>query len=84
MSALVLMFITFIADGEYPSSWTTGIIHHVHKKTDHNLPDIYRKVTVLPCIGKLFESVLITILSFKNDVCNDTDPFQAGFRSNFS
>ena len=35
----------------------------------------------MPCIGKLFESVLNNRLSFKNDVCNDSDPFQAGFRS---
>ena len=76
------MFNTIIANGEYPSSWATGIIHPVHKKTDHNVPDNYRKVTVMPCIGKLFESVLDNRLSFKNDVWNDDDPFQAGFRSN--
>ena len=80
--ALVLLFNTIIANGDYPSSWTTGIIHPVHKKADHNVPDNYRKVTVMPCIGKLFESVLNNTLSFKNDVCNDNDPFQAGFRSN--
>ena len=37
---------------------------------------------VLPCIGTLFESALNNRLSFKNDACNDNDPFQAGFRSN--
>ena len=36
----------------------------------------------MPCIGELFESVLNNRLSFKNDVCHDNDPFQAGFRSN--
>ena len=36
----------------------------------------------MPCIGELFESVLNNRLSFKNDVCYDNDPFQAGFRSN--
>ena len=46
------------------------------------MPDNYRKVTVMPYIGKLFESVLNTRMSFKNDVCNDNDPFQVGFRSN--
>ena len=79
---LVLLFNTIIANGDYPSSWATGIIHPVHRKTDHNVPDNYRKVTVMPCIGKLFESVFNNRLSFKNDVCNDNDPFQAGFRSN--
>ena len=37
----------------------------------------------MPCIGELFESVFNNRLSFKNDVCNDNGPFQAGlFRSN--
>ena len=57
-------------------------MENIHKKADHNVPDNYRKVTVMPCIGKLFESVLNNRLSFKKDVCNDNDPFQAGFKSN--
>ena len=36
----------------------------------------------MPCIGKLFESILNNRLSFKNEVCNDNDPYQAGFKSN--
>ena len=63
LPALVLLFNTIIANGEYPSSWATGIIHPVHKKAAHNVPDNYRKVTVMPCIGKLFESVLNNRLS---------------------
>ena len=82
LPALVLLFNTIITNREYPSSWTTGIIHPVHKKTDHEVPGNYRKVTVMPCIGTLFESVLNNSLSFKNDVCNDSDPCQASFRSN--
>ena len=81
LPALVLLFNTIIGNKEYPSSWATGIIHPVHKKAAHNVPNIYRKVTVMPCIGKLFESVL-TRLSFKNDVYTDNDPFQGGFNSN--
>ena len=82
LPALILLFNTIITNGEYPSSWATGIIHTVHENADHKVHDNYRKVTVMPCIGKLFESVLNNRLSFKNDVCNDSDPFQAGFRSN--
>ena len=36
----------------------------------------------MPCIGKLFESILNNRLSFKNEVCNDNDPYQAVFKSN--
>ena len=35
----------------------------------------------MPCVGKSFKFVLNNRLSFKNYVCNDNDPFQAGFRS---
>ena len=37
----------------------------------------------MPCIGKLFESILNNRLSLKNEeVCNDNNPYQAGFKSN--
>ena len=35
----------------------------------------------MPCVGKLFYSVPDNRLSFKNNVCSDNDPFQAGIRS---
>ena len=82
LPALVLLFNTIITNGEYPSKWATGIIHPVHKKGDHSVPDNYRKITVMPCIGKLFESILNNRLTFKNEVCDDSDPYQAGFKSN--
>ena len=42
----------------------------------------YRRITVTPALGKLFESILETRLSYKNEVCIDDDPCQAGFKSN--
>ena len=36
----------------------------------------------MPCIGKLFESIVNNRLLYKNEVCNDNDPYQAGFKSN--
>ena len=74
LPALELLFNTILTNGEYPSRWATGIIHPVHKKGDHGVPDNYRKITVMPCIGKLFESILNNRLQFKNEVCNDNDP----------
>ena len=82
LPALELLFNTILTNGEYPSRWATGIIHPVHKKGDHGVPDNYRKITVMPCIWKLFESILNNRLSFKNEVCNDNDPYQAGFKTN--
>ena len=68
---LELLFNTILTNGEYPSRWATGIIHHVYKKGDPGVPDNYRKITVMPCIRKLFKSILNNGLSFKNEACND-------------
>ena len=82
LPALELLFNTILTNGEYPSRWATGIIHPVHKKGDHGVPDNYRKITVMPCIGKLFESILNNRPSFRNEVCNDNEPYQAGLKTN--
>ena len=82
LPALELLFNTILTNGEYPYRWATGIIRPVYKKGDHGVPDNYKKITVMPCIGKLFESLLNNRLSFKNEVCNDNDPYQAGFKIN--
>ena len=42
---------------------------------------IITEKSVMPCIGKLFESILNNRLSFENEVCNENDPYQAGFKS---
>ena len=68
LPALELLFITILTDEEYPFRWATGIIHPVYKKGDHGVPDNYKEITVMTCIGKLFESILNNRLSFKNEV----------------
>ena len=47
LPALELLFNTILTNGEYPSRWATGIIHPVHKKGDHGVPDNYRKITAV-------------------------------------
>ena len=69
--------------GEYPTAWCQGIINPLHKKKGGTLnPDNYRKITVLPALGKLFESILNSRFSAKNDVLLDNDIFQSGFMKN--
>ena len=38
LPALVLLFNTIIANGDYPSSWATGLIHPVQKKLTISCP----------------------------------------------
>ena len=58
----------------------TGLIYPVHKKGDKSDPQNYRKVSLIPSLAKVFESVLENRLSFKNLVCRDDDPLQRGFK----
>ena len=68
------------------SSIVYGVIwqsqEYVYKIGDHGIPNNYRNNTVVLCIGQLFESILNNRLSFKNEVCNYNDTYQAGFKSN--
>ena len=52
------------------------MIYPVHKKGDKSDPQNYRKVSLIPSLAKVFESVLENRLSFKNLVCRDDDPLQ--------
>ena len=56
------------------------MIYPVHKKGDKSDPQNYRKVSLIPSLAKVFESVLENRLSFKNLVCRDDDPLQRGFK----
>ena len=65
----------------FPNRWAIGVIHPVHKKGDKVVPDNYRKITVLPAIGKVLEFLLNNRIKFKSHITNDNDPFQTGFRT---
>ena len=62
--------------------WVSELITPIHKKGDKLNPENYRKVTVLPALGKWFEIVLQNRLTYKNDMCCDNDQFQAGSKAN--
>ena len=76
---LTLLFNYIMQAGKYPSVWCEGMINPLHKKGCTLDPDNYRKITVLPALGKIFESILCSRLTAKNDILLDNDPFQSGF-----
>ena len=76
---LYLVFNAILDRGEWPEQWATGLISPVHKKGCINECDNYRKITVMPVIGKVLESILNSRLVQKNVVLNIDDPFQFGF-----
>ena len=68
--------------GEWPTKWAEGIIHPVHKKASINDTDNYRKITVMPALGKVLESILNSRLVFRNLSLEMDDPCQFGFKAN--
>ena len=76
---LTILFNTIFDSADYPDDWAQGLIYPVHKKSDKSDPQNYRKVSLIPSLAKVFESVLENRLSFKNLVCRDDDPLQRGY-----
>ena len=80
---LECLFNSIFESCSYPERWVDGVITPIFKSGSKTDPENYGKVTVLlPALGKLFEIVLENRLKFKNNVCSDNDPFQAGFKAN--
>jgi hypothetical protein len=77
---LYVLFNCIYDKGEWPDEWATGIISPIHKKESINVPDNYRKVTVMPVIGKVLESILNSRLVYHNIVLSLDDPLQFGFK----
>ena len=65
----------------YQERWVDGVIAPIFKSDSETDPEKYRKVTVLPALGKLFAIVLENRLKFHNNVCSDNDPFKANSRT---
>ena len=77
---LFVLYNSMFDRGDWPSKWAEGIINPVHKKSSVNDPDNYRKITVMPALGKVFESILNSRLAFRNLALSIDDPYQFGFK----
>ena len=82
LSLLEASFKNILHTGDYPDKWVQGTITPIHKSGSKSCADNYRRISVMLALGKLFESILETRLSYKNEVCIDDDPCQAGFKRN--
>ena len=77
---LCAVYNSILEKGEWPTKWAEGIISPVHKKSSINNTDNYRKITVMPALGKVLESIINSRLVFRNIVLSIDDPFQSGFK----
>ena len=76
---LTILFNYIWENGIYPEKWAEGIIQPLHKKGSRNEPDNYRKLTLMACMGKVFESIVNNRLLFQEEATNTVDPHQFGF-----
>ena len=55
---VVKLFNALLKTGQFPGSWTEGIIVPIHKQGSQGDPNNYRGITLNSCLGKLFCHVL--------------------------
>ena len=71
--------------GIVPEEWTIGIINPIYKhKGDPTLPENYRPITILSCLGKLFTSIINSRLSKFAEENKLITESQVGFRAGYS
>ena len=85
IASLVNIFNLVFDSGIIPESWTLGMIKPIYKnKGCKSDPANYRPITLISCLGKLFNSILNERLqqyAEEHDLINDC---QAGFRKGYS
>ena len=79
-NTLLVLFSYLFEKGCYPEEWCESIINPIHKKEDKINPENYRKVTVTPAIGKLYETILNNRSVYVKAILEMEDPFQNGFK----
>ena len=83
---LYVDFFNLIYDsGIVPEEWLIGIIKPIYKnKGDPTLPENYRPITLLSCLGKLFTSILCERLNIFSESVELITEAQTGFRKVYS
>ena len=59
---LYALFNVIFDKEDWPDDWALGIINPLHKRESLNVPDNYRKIKIMPVLGKLLELILNTRL----------------------
>ena len=76
---LTILFNYIWERGIFPEKWAEGIIQPLHKKGSVREPDNYRKLTLMACMGKVFESIINKRLVFQGEATDIIDHNQFGF-----
>ncbi len=81
LTPLITMILNYLLDLQhFPQSWMEGLGIPIPKGGDPRDPNNYRRITVLPLFGKLFETLFNNRLLFLKDIRNFEDKFNGGFK----
>ena len=79
LNPLKLLFENCLQTGIFPDQWKKANIVPIHKKSDKQLLQIYRPVSLLPICGKFFERIIFNDLFKYFKEKNLLPPHQSGF-----
>ena len=82
LPCIIELFNPILSSGSYLSKWKIGYIKPHYKGDGPNLPENYRGITVMPCLAKLFDSILNTTLQQFLDTNKTINHCQIGFQPN--
>ena len=78
-TSLTKLFNFILSQGNYPDSWSVGLISPIFKSGNKSDPSNYRGICVTSCLGKLFSAILNNrLLSYLHDH-HLIHPSQIGF-----
>ena len=76
------LFNSILIQGNFPDSWSVGLLKPIHKKGDKKIPSNYRGITILPVMSKIFTAILRDRISYWADNNQLINESQFGFRKN--
>ncbi len=82
VALLAALCTKILESGEYPQSWSTGIICPIHKSGAKDDPNNYRGITLLNIMGKIITAVLCNRITEWATSQNILPQSQFGFRKN--
>ena len=77
---LTALFNHVMNTSSYRGAWCEGVINPLHKRESPSVPENYRKITITPVIGKIFNGILNNRLQFAKECLGTGDPLQNGFK----
>ena len=76
--SLALLYRTMVNKGIFPASWKVSQISPIHKDGEKDFVELYRPISLLCCVSKVFERIIFETL-YEN-LRHKLHPAQYGFR----